>query len=324
MKKEQQGFILAATLWMLAFMIMAASYFSHITLAAVEKSRVQQQNIKTEIALHDMQTLLLYLITTGNITSSGLKLPSTTSIPAGVITSKIATTKNIIPLDERTMTGIKNTYFSIQDEAGLVPVNSNNTQIIATLIKLLGIPSEEVGALIAKLKDYRDIDELYRINGAEKSDYEKQNLAPPINADLYTSWQTRNILGWAGQKKLWNNNLLPKYTNAVWSAIPNINTAPKLVLQTIPGVSATNAQQIIDHRQQHPFISLTPLYAAIGKNLNLDPLGTNFFPSRFLRISIWSSNKRLKRIIHVELTPQSNHGKPWRINTQYDISYNDK
>ena len=316
MVKVEQGFILAATLWVLAFMAVGVAYFSQDTLSAIEKARKQQQGIKTEVSMLNTQATLLYLMMIEPVSEAGIKLNEETSvIPENSFNVPI----NHLPLDGRPVKGFENIIFSIQDEAGLVPLNLDNSQTLETLLRLLGVPGEEVAGLIAKLLDYRDSDNLYRISGAEENYYKKVNLPLPLNADLYTSGQAQKIAGWVKQKKLWDNNKLLKNTNTVWNSTPNFNTAPKLVLQSIGGLAAADADKIIEQRQSLPLTGLNSIFSLLGKHILIDPMAANFFPSKNLRINLWAENGRQKRVLHVELTPLSTNYKPWRINTQYHI-----
>ena len=315
-KTTEQGFILAATLWMLAFMAVGVAYFSQDTLSAVENARKQQQNIKTEIAMLNTQATLFYLMMLESVSKAGIKLSDETRvIPENSFNVPITH----LPLDERPIRGFENIIFSIQDEGGLVPLNSNNTQILTILLRMLGVSSESVASMITKLLDYKDSDSLSRINGAEKSSYRRLTLPPPLNSELYTSGQAKNILGWAKQKNLWNNNSLLKYTSTVWYGMPNFNTAPRLVLQLMGGVSAVDADKIIEKRQSQPLTRLSSVVTLLGKRLSIDPTNINFFPSKYFRITLWEKNGRQKRILHVELTTFLENDKPWKINAQYHI-----
>ena len=316
MIKSEQGFILAATLWMLAFMAMGVAYFSKDTLSAVEKARKQQQNIKTEIAMLNTQATLFYLMMLEPVSEAGIKLNEETSV---ISENSFNVPLNHLPLDGRPIKGINNIIFSIQDEAGLVPLNLDNSQVLSRLLRLLGVLSEDVVGMVAKLLDYRDEDSLYRISGAEEREYKKLKLPLPLNANLYTSGQAQNIAGWAKQKSLWVGNKLLKNTNTVWNDTPNFNTAPKLVLQSIVGITATDADKIIERRQSWPLTGLNSIFNMLGKHIVVDSMGANFFPSKYARISLWAENGRQKRVLHVELTPFSTKYKPWRINTQYNI-----
>ena len=314
MAKIEQGFILAATLWVLAFMAMGVAYFSKDTVAAIEKAHKQQQGIKTEVAMLNTQTTLLYLMMLEPVSEAGIKLNEETSV---IPENSFSVPLNHLPLDGRSIEGFGNVIISIQDEAGLVPLNVDHPRTLTTLLRLIGVPSEDITGLIAKLLDYRDRDDLYRISGAEKMYYDRFNLSPPLNADLYTSGQAKKIAGWAKQQSLWVDSELLKNTNTVWNSFPNFNTAPKLVLQAMDGITAIDAESIIKRRRLQPFRGLGSIHSVLGKQTGLDPMSATFYPSKYYRISLWDKNGRQKKIIHVELMPFSTNDKPWRVNTQY-------
>ncbi len=316
MIKNEQGFILAATLWMLAFMAMGVAYFSQDILSAVEKASKQQQGIKTEIAMLNTQATLLYLMMIEPVSEAGIKRNEETSV---IPENSFNIPLKHLPLDGRTIKGFENIIFSIQDEAGLVPLNFDNSQVLETLLRLLSVPSEAIAGMIAKLRDYRDNDSLYRISGAEDRHYKKLKLPSPLNADLYISGQAHNIAGWSKQKSLWDNNKLLKNTNTVWNSFPNFNTAPKLVLQSMGGISATDADTIIKQREFQPLKNMNVIFNILGKRLMVGSMVASFFPSKYFRITLWAKNKRQKRVFHVELTPFLADYKPWRVNAQYHI-----
>jgi hypothetical protein len=98
--------------------------------------------------------------------------------------------------------------------------------------------------------------------------------------------------------------------------MPNFNTATKLVIQSIAGINAIDADKIIQQRQFQQ-LKWGSIYNILGKHIRVGSMGANFFPSKYLRISLWEKDSQQKKVIHVELTPFSTGYKPWRVNTQY-------
>lgn len=72
-----------------------------------------------------------------------------------------------IPLPE----GIKS-QVKITDESGKLPINHNNVQIWNLLFEEMGIDLSDAEILTDSLIDWMDKDDLKRLNGAEKDDYE--------------------------------------------------------------------------------------------------------------------------------------------------------
>jgi len=98
---------------------------------------------------------------------------------------------------------------------------------------LLGVAEDLQAPLVAKLKDYIDLDDLHRLNGAESFHYRQRNLPPPTNRFLSNPMECKRILGWAEQSGLWKDLALAQLTNTILPVNPNFNTAPVKVLQVI-------------------------------------------------------------------------------------------
>ena len=181
------------------------------------------------------------------------------------------------------------------------------------------MPAEKRGPLIDKLLDYIDPDDLHRLNGAEAEQYQAQGLVPPPNRFFVTSWEARNVLDWGEQSELWNMYCLPRLTTVARGGMPNFNTAPKLVLQTITGIDDETAARIIAAREERPFGRLSDVVQAAGKDLPLDPMELVFLPSPRLRLTFWYQGARHMREIHVQLTPVAANGMPWLIDYQLSM-----
>lgn len=72
-----------------------------------------------------------------------------------------------IPLPEDIKSEVK-----ITDESGKLPINHNNVQIWNLLFEEMGIDLSDAEILTDSLIDWMDQDDLKRLNGAEKDDYE--------------------------------------------------------------------------------------------------------------------------------------------------------
>ena len=318
----QSGFILASTLWILAFITIAAGFFALWASETLENVSKQQASVQGEIDLRGTRAVIQYLLSTQYLNEGGLSLDPEMEAskpsfdrPAG---TEELTSMYRITLDGQVYRGMGDSLFSIQDESGLVSLNMSNSNHLFNLLGVLGVPGTEVGPLIAKLQDYIDEDDLFRLNGAEASQYKKQGRPPPANRKLQTSWEAAQILGWDKYESLWQGNRLPRLTNSYWEASPNFNTAPESVLQTWNGINREESLELIKASRQQPFQSPDDIYRILGKQLGLDSLGMSFFPSRYLRLSIWRQGARRMKEIHVQLTPNADQQSPWLI--EYEIN----
>lgn len=330
-KRQQQGFILVATLWIIAFVAVAATYLNQWAGEAREQLLRQQQNAATEIEFQGTLATLLYLVNTHAINEYGVILNELSSAPQE--TSPMEThlgfkrsQDDYIKLFDQAYQGLGESIFSLQDESGLIATNTLYPTNLQNLLGLFGLSMDERDAAIAKLLDYEDLDDFHRINGAEASEYQAQGKRPPANRLLRTSWEMQNILDWDKYTALWQNNL-PRLTSSSWDGFPNFNVSPKQVLQTSIGITRLDAEKIIQARNQSPLIGTNDIYQTINKPLGIDDLAYSSRPSNLLRVTLWHPLSGRMREIHLELHPplvekvQSLQlHRPWNIDYQLDIA----
>lgn len=61
-------------------------------------------------------------------------------------------------------------------ENGLIDINYANRDLLALIFKQLGLADEAAAAMLDVLEDFRDVDDLKRLNGAEDGDYQQAGL----------------------------------------------------------------------------------------------------------------------------------------------------
>jgi len=173
-------------------------------------------------------------------------------------------------------TGNGNYSFSITDESGKLNINtlSENTRII--LYNLLvndGVPEEKADAITDSVMDWKDADELHRLNGAESDYYmslpasyrSKNNLYDTMEELLLVKGMTPEIL-FGDEERKGIARLITVYSTA--SRI-NVKTAPKEVLLAIPGFSSDLADSVITLRETVPEDILRHIQASLGKSYDL-------------------------------------------------------
>ncbi len=329
--KGQDGFILVVTLWVLAAITLAASFFALWTNRAVDIARQGQEELQGEIDQLSTRSAILYLLATRYMTVAGLTLPGSKQVEKKIklqfqsaLNGSTAPAGGELPLDDRVFRGVGSALFSIQDEGGLIGLNSFKTGQLGRLLGLLGIPADQWSQLLDKLADYIDRDNLLRLNGAEADDYRNLGLPPPANRFLLSSWEAKNVLGWGSLTKLWNQDRLPRLTTVARAGMPNFNNAPLLVLQSMAGIDAETAARIIKAREQRAFTRAGDIYMAAGKVLPLDVMSLFFLPTSHLRLTIWNKNGRRMGEVHVNLTPVAANPAPWGIDYELTIPLTDR
>ena len=144
----------------------------------------------------------------------------------------------------------------ISDEYGKININSGQSdKLLRTLLMNFEVEEEQIETIIDSIKDWRDPDDLHRINGAESEYYE--TLTPPYkakNANFDTieelMWvkgvTTELFYGTESTKGLMN------YITIYGEEDGRIRlfTASREVLLTIPTMTEAMADDIIEQRSQ--------------------------------------------------------------------------
>ena len=309
---------------MLAILTIAASFFALWTQHALQIAQTMQDDLQGEIDMHSTQATIIYLLTTQRTTIGGLVLPIEDEKEAAELEEKlndsILAVGGEMAIDDRPYFGYGKALFALQDKAGLLGINFTDGTSLYRLLALLGVEEELRSPLIAKFYDYTDIDELHRLNGAEAAHYEKFDLPPPTNNYLMTPLESHRILDWAAQTSLWKNNQLGQLTNTVLAGLPNLNTAPSLVLQAVFYLDANSAERLVKIRQSMPFYSLKTVNQVGNVNIAFDEFDINFFSSHYLRLTLWYKGAQRIRQVHLKLTSQADGLKPWQV--EYSLELN--
>jgi hypothetical protein len=210
------------------------------------------------------------------------------------------------------------TVLRFQDMRGLINLNLGWSDDLFALLGIFGVAAEDRGPLIAKLQDYIDADSLVRLNGAEAPQYEEAGMEPPANAPLRTPWEVRRILDWdkidglAKEDSLWS---------LVTSTAPvgafNVNTAPRMLLSLMPGMTPETVEKVVEWRREQPIVSGYQFGILTGIAIS-DAPPSKFvpFPSNGVILTLSAKKAPLERRIAVRRTPLSlDH--PWTI--EYDV-----
>ncbi|MBY0431765.1 MAG: general secretion pathway protein GspK, partial [Rhodospirillales bacterium] len=87
-------------------------------------------------------------------------------------------------------------FITIEDEGGKVDLNGADEQLMAMLLRGLGLDAAGANALVDAIVDYRDEDDLRRLNGAEAGDYAGAGLAwRPRNGPFEDVGELKRVLG---------------------------------------------------------------------------------------------------------------------------------
>jgi len=165
-------------------------------------------------------------------------------------------------------------YYRVKvlDESGKLNINTVSDILLKNLLMNLGIEEGDADIIVDSIMDWRDPDDLHRLNGAEDDYY--QSLPNPYEAKdanfdtleeliLVRGITTEILYGTDEKKGIIEFLTVHSNTNKI-----NINAAPKEVLMAIPGMSSDFADTIIEIRSTNEIRSLQEIGIA-GENYSI-------------------------------------------------------
>lgn len=327
-KSNQSGFVLVMSISMIAIAFLASSYIA----SWIDNEVAKRNNFphSAQQSIDDFSTLstITYLASTHPYTYAGLAFPQRQNegytLPLdGNGDPNIAPQGNELRLDNRLYQGLGKTLFRIQDEAGLISVNTLSTNRMAAILSMTGNNPRRANQQLARLKDYIDADSEYRPDGAESRQYDNQGLNGPANRRLRTPQELANVLGWLSNVTEYQFQRIEPFLTARPVSLLNINTAPKESLM-INGLTATQIDKVLAYREKRAisFGNIQKLLPGAGEAI-FDQF--QYYASSSLKVSIISDAQGRSEVYHLRFTPLIQGAKPWHTRykqTDYAIALN--
>lgn len=135
---------------------------------------------------------------------------------------------------------------SIQDEGGKIDLNQGRDAHLKALFLLAGIDEPSADALVDAIADFRDEDDLRRLNGAEDPDYPADGLAHGAKDRPFEAVdELRQV---KGMTHALFEQVAPYLT--VYSERQQIDlmTAPRQVLLAVPGIGPGEVEELLTVR----------------------------------------------------------------------------
>ncbi|MFC3033085.1 hypothetical protein ACFOEE_11180 [Pseudoalteromonas fenneropenaei] len=184
----------------------------------------------------------------------------------------------------------------LQDQAGLVNLNFTNSRLLKSTLLQLGFEDKEATSFSESLEDWKDRDDLKRLNGAERDYYKK--VGQPRN-DMLQSVEEMRLVKEGG--KLQNLDLEKIFSTALVGVF-NPLTAPNLVLRSYLNneslVSKLEKLRVNGELTPSGFYSVTGI--ADGEYIT-------FATSTFLTVELLAESNgiRLNKRFEVEVRPKA-------------------
>jgi general secretion pathway protein K len=137
---------------------------------------------------------------------------------------------------------------TLQDEAGKIDLNAAPDELLAGIFAVLGVGSDESARLVDAIADWKDEDDLRRLNGAERDDYRRAGLAwVPRNGPFEAVDELRLVFGMTPALYARAAPLLTIYSQ---NARVNPATASAEVLQALPGARPAEIARFVQARDR--------------------------------------------------------------------------
>jgi general secretion pathway protein K len=141
-------------------------------------------------------------------------------------------------------------------EAGKIDLNSADQTLLQGMMTFAPIDAELQTQLVNAILDWRDTDDLVRLDGAEKSEYKKAGLSyRPRNKPFQSVEELQLVLGMNEEIFIWLESRVTVYSG---QAQVDLTKASKEVLQVLPNMDVGLLEQYLAARRQSVIDGLPP------------------------------------------------------------------
>ena len=309
------GFVLVATLWVLAGLAVLATYIDGMVARDVERAHLYRQSVEDELHRRGTEATLLYLLSTGRMSHRGLVLEEKQQFLKSFDDPDLPPGDGELTMAGEVYAGLGRMRFSLQDERGLAPVNIPSSPMLGSVLEWAGIAPGDVARILPRIGDYIDLDHQLSLNGAESFDYLQQGLPPPANWFLAGPMELKKVLG-VGQL------LSPAQWQAVrpllstrGAGVYNFNTMEPRVLAALLRLDQDGVQEVLAARAERSITRPSQIAMLTGKFPEIDEESIVMYPSPYVRIGIWPAGGARQSVAGFSLTPGG--VVPWRTEYRY-------
>jgi len=172
----------------------------------------------------------------------------------------------------------------IQDEGGKFDINKLPHRLLRQVVGSMGLDHLTRDIVVDSILDWRDYNQFHHANGAEEPYYQSQPkpysckdgpidvleellLVKGVTREIFYGGRigTTMVAGLGGVKPIQGPGLVDIFTVYSSNNRININTAPKAVLEAIPGIGTEKAASIIKAREEQEFRSQQEVQSLLGQ-----------------------------------------------------------
>ena len=185
--------LIVAVVLVLLLNVVSTTLSSRLVLALHSKDKLLDQ-----AAVYAKLNELVYLTSTAQITVAGLSQGTVAKIPDDEMGfSSISPIGDELRIDGYEYKQEDGLVFSIQNQTGLIPVNSREQYWLKRWLAGYGLSTIKQNRFGDILADYADLDTWRRPSGAEQASYKNQQFAAPANFLLQSCSELWKLLDWS-------------------------------------------------------------------------------------------------------------------------------
>ncbi len=315
---SQHGFILAVVLWTLAALTIIAGTISAQINSAIDQATQMEVIAERERDRFATEQTLLFLISGLPMNAAGVDLtpPSleeVDEIDPLSLDSEGVDTSPTLRLDGSVYDGIGDITFAFSDPSIAFSLRSDYQPDWTEQLRVLGADSRVAGRIFDEAKDYQDADDFHSLNGAEASEYEKLERAPPRNRIMMSPFELKNLPVSQARPDLIAR--LIDIAEPAGGFGVNLNTSSAEQLSAAFGWSATEARDFVSRRQSYILSGQETTGALTGTLVQRADIVAR--PGDAVRIML-GADGRQHEWINVRFTPNGD-GAPWIVEYHHPV-----
>ena len=189
-----RGFILVATLWALAALTLLASTINELVASDRDLAERTRQTLQDDLDARGTVATAMYLLATSRMDHAGLILEREQHLLSLDAGDRWSTGDGVLKVTGQAYLGLGRVRFSLQDETAFASVNRPDPMLVAAF-KHVGVTDQQINWLMPRIIDYIDRDQAVVLDGAERYDYVRSDLAPPADWFMATPLELKKVLG---------------------------------------------------------------------------------------------------------------------------------
>jgi len=176
-------------------------------------------------------------------------------------------------------------YYAVHvaNESGKIDINTADSRLLKVMLSPFQLDEQEAAVIVDSILDWRDQDQLHRLNGAENDYYQALPTPYPCKDDSFDSVEELLLVRGITRKIFYGGlqDMVTVYGEAAegpreGKSVPrknvktqkiNINAAPPQVLGALPGMTEDAVKAVLAFREEKDFLSPAELSMVVGTEI---------------------------------------------------------